>query len=226
MDLVVILWLQVDHDDHVWRPGCLSPPHDQPPSKGDLRRTLLLRSPLDPLEGRRAAVGPDGDPEGPWGRRGVPRGSEHQSCTNTGQSSDPSDDYMLRAALEGTHFFLGENRHANKKIPMLLFYCNSPNGYAHSNCTAILCKGVSSIRKVTVPLSKPIALGQNRGSTLAFNIGIQHWHSTLTFDIDIQHWHSTLAFNIGIQHWHSTLTLNIDIRHWHSTLAFSIDIEH
>ena len=46
--------------------------------------------------------------------RGVPRGSEHQSCTNTGQSSDPSDDYMLRAALEGTHFFLGENRHAPK----------------------------------------------------------------------------------------------------------------
>ena len=34
-----------------------------------------------------------------------PRGSEHQSCTKTGQSSDPSDDYMLRAALKGTHVF-------------------------------------------------------------------------------------------------------------------------
>ena len=42
------------------------------------------------------------------------QGSEHKSCTNMGQSSDPSDDYMLRAALEGTHFFLSENRHAPK----------------------------------------------------------------------------------------------------------------
>ena len=61
---------------------------------------------------RRGPLGPDGAPEGLWGRRGVPRGSEHQSCTNTGQSGDPSDDYMLRAALEGTHFFLAENRQA------------------------------------------------------------------------------------------------------------------
>ena len=50
-------------------------------------------------------LGPDGRPDGPWGSRGVPRGSEHESCTNTGQSSDLSDDYKLRAALEGTHFF-------------------------------------------------------------------------------------------------------------------------
>ena len=64
--------------------------------------------------------GPDGAPGGPWGRRGVPRGSEHQSCTNTGQSSDPSDDYMLRAALEGTHFFSGENRHAPKNDPFFV----------------------------------------------------------------------------------------------------------
>ena len=49
-------------------------------------------------------LGPDGAPEGLWWRRGVPRGSQHQSCTDTGQLSDPSDDYMLRAALEGTHF--------------------------------------------------------------------------------------------------------------------------
>ena len=32
---------------------------------------------------RRGPLGPDGPPEGPWERRGVPRGSEHQSCTNT-----------------------------------------------------------------------------------------------------------------------------------------------
>ena len=34
----------------------------------------------------------------------MPRGSEHQSCTDTGQPSDPSDDYKPRAALKGTHF--------------------------------------------------------------------------------------------------------------------------
>ena len=50
-------------------------------------------------------------------------------------------------------------------------------------------------------------------STLAFNIGIQHWYSTLAFNIGIQNWHSTLAFNIAIQHWHSTLAFNIGIRH-------------
>ena len=27
-------------------------------------------------------LGPDGPPEGPWGRCGVPRGSIHQSCTD------------------------------------------------------------------------------------------------------------------------------------------------
>ena len=58
--------------------------------------------------------GPDEAPESAWGRRGMPRGSEHQSCTDMGQSSDPSDDYKPRAALEGTHFFLAENRHAPK----------------------------------------------------------------------------------------------------------------
>ena len=64
-------------------------------------------------------LGPDGDPEGPWGRPGVPRWSKHQLCTNTGQSSDPSDDYKPQAALEGTHFFLGENQHAPKMIYFL-----------------------------------------------------------------------------------------------------------
>ena len=57
---------------------------------------------------RRSAGGPlgaDEAPEGPWGRRGVPRESEYQSCIDTGQSGDLPDDYMLRAALKGTHFF-------------------------------------------------------------------------------------------------------------------------
>ena len=102
--------------------------------------------------------GPDGALEGLWGRRGVLKWSEHQSCTNTGQPSDPSDDYKPRAALEGTHFFLGENRHAPQN-DFFGFYCNSPNGSAHSNCTAILCKGVWSIRKVTVRLPKSCVLG-------------------------------------------------------------------
>ena len=62
---------------------------------------------------RRGSVGsrrgPGGPVETPWGRRGVPRGSVHQSCTDTGQSSDSSDDYKLRAALIGIHFCSGEN---------------------------------------------------------------------------------------------------------------------
>ena len=45
--------------------------------------------------GRTLALGSRRDPEGPWTRRGVPAG-----------------DYMPRAALVVTHFFLGENRHA------------------------------------------------------------------------------------------------------------------
>ena len=108
--------------------------------------------------GRRAAVGAL---KGLWGRRGLPRRSEHQSCANTGQSSDPSDDYMPRAALEGTHFFWAKTDMA-PKMNYFGFYCNSPNGYAHSNCTAILCKGVWSIPKVTVPMPKPIAMRHHR----------------------------------------------------------------
>ena len=46
-------------------------------------------------------LGPDEAPEGPWGGRGVPRGSVHQSCTNTGQSSDPSSSDGSRRAKTG-----------------------------------------------------------------------------------------------------------------------------
>ena len=63
---------------------------------------------------------PDRALKGPWRPRGVPRGSEHQSCTNTRQSRDPLDDYMLRAALEGTHPFLVVNEHAHQMIYSLI----------------------------------------------------------------------------------------------------------
>ena len=71
----------------------------------------------EPPAGRRAAIGARRGPKGQWGRRGVPRGSEYQSCTDMGQSSDPLDDYKLRAALEGTHFFS-----AKTKIPQNTTY--------------------------------------------------------------------------------------------------------
>ena len=45
--------------------------------------------------------GPDEAPEGPWGRRGVPRGSVHQSCIDTGQSSDLSSPVGSRRAKSG-----------------------------------------------------------------------------------------------------------------------------
>ena len=47
----------------------------------------------------------------------MPRRSEHQSCTDTGQSGDPSDDYKPQAVLEGTHFFF-----AKIDIPQKLTY--------------------------------------------------------------------------------------------------------
>ncbi len=46
---------------------------------------------------RRGPV-PDGPSEGPWGCRRVPYGSVHQSCTDTGQSSDPSSPVGCRRA--------------------------------------------------------------------------------------------------------------------------------
>ena len=46
-------------------------------------------------------LGPDGAPEGPWGRRGVPRGSVYQMCTDTEQSSDPSSLVRSRRAKTG-----------------------------------------------------------------------------------------------------------------------------
>ena len=46
-------------------------------------------------------LGPVGPPEGPWGRRGVPSGPVHQSCTDTGQSSDLSSPDGSRRAKIG-----------------------------------------------------------------------------------------------------------------------------
>ena len=89
--------------------------------------------------------------------KNVPRGSEHQLCTNMGQSSDPSDDYMLRVRWKA-HIFFWAKTDMPQKMTHLWFYYNSPNGCAHSNCTAILSKGVWLIPKVTVPMPKPIAM--------------------------------------------------------------------
>ena len=104
---------------------------------------------------------PNRGPDGPWGRRGVPKGSEHQSWTDLGQSVDPSDDCKVRAALEGTHVFSAKID-IREMSPIFWLYCNSPNRYAHSNCIEILCKGVGSIPKVTLPMPKPISMRHHR----------------------------------------------------------------
>ena len=91
-------------DPHVSQRFMLGDLPNQSPSKEDLRRTPLLRSSLDPLDGWRLAVGCRRDPETSGGCR---EGS--RKCRGV-----LSGDYMPRAALEGTHFFLGENRHAQK----------------------------------------------------------------------------------------------------------------
>ena len=49
----------------------------------------------------RGPLGTDRAPEGLWGRHGVPRGSVHQLCTDTGQSSDPSSPDGYRRAKTG-----------------------------------------------------------------------------------------------------------------------------
>ena len=58
-----------------------------PPKLG---RLLLNRVRRCPRRSAGGPLGPDEPSEGLWGRRGVPRGSVHQSCTHTGQLSDPS----------------------------------------------------------------------------------------------------------------------------------------
>ena len=78
--------------------------------------------------------------EGPWTCRGVAAG-----------------DYKPRAALIDTHVF-STKTDTPLKIELFLYYYNSPNGYAHSNCIEILCNGVLSIPKVTVPMPTPIAM--------------------------------------------------------------------
>ena len=50
----------------------------------------MKRGPTVPPAVRRGPVGSRRAPEGPWGRGRVPYGSVHQSCTDTGQLSDPS----------------------------------------------------------------------------------------------------------------------------------------
>ena len=69
-----------------------------------------------------------------------------------GQSSDPSDDYMLRSALEGTHFFWAKTNMPSKMTHFLglfylakplcpfKFYCGSVQGCmveSKSDCTVV-----------------------------------------------------------------------------------------
>ena len=51
----------------------------------------------------------------------------------------PVGDYMLGVALVVTHFFWAKTDMPKKRLIVWLYF-NSPNGYAPSNCTAILCK--------------------------------------------------------------------------------------
>ena len=78
-------WALIAHVQKTQGKELKSPPLNQSPSKGDLRRTPLLRSPLDPLEGRRAAVGARRGPGGPvgtlWRAQGVRTSIVHQYGT-------------------------------------------------------------------------------------------------------------------------------------------------
>ena len=67
----------------------------------------MKRGPMVPPAVRRGPVGSRRGPGEPVGRRGVPRGSKHESCTNTGQSSDPSDDYKPPSCVGRHTFFSG-----------------------------------------------------------------------------------------------------------------------
>ena len=72
---------------------------------------------------RRCRQGSAGSPTGPWRARGDAVGSRMGPYINRAPIRDsratrraPAGDYMLRAALVVTHFFLGENRHAPKNV--------------------------------------------------------------------------------------------------------------
>ena len=137
---------------------CLSPPTNQSPSKGDLRRTLLLRSPSDPC-------GPPGGRRGPKGTRRA-RGDAVACPGGPNINRAPIRDSQATCRmttcpeLRGkAHILGGPKTDMPQKINYFWFYCNSPNGSSHSNCTAILCKEVWSIRKVTVRLPKSCVLG-------------------------------------------------------------------
>ena len=68
---------------------------------GQTGEAPIKRGPTVPPRVPEGPLGPDEAPEGPWGRRGVPRGSVHRSCTDTGQSSDPSSPDGSRRAKTG-----------------------------------------------------------------------------------------------------------------------------
>ena len=69
--------------EHYNSPGCANR-SGGPPKPG---RRLLNGVRQCPRRSARGPLGPDGVLQGPWGRRGEPRRSVHQLCTDTGQSN-------------------------------------------------------------------------------------------------------------------------------------------
>ena len=117
-----------------------------------------------------AAGGPPGGRRGPMGPRSAHGdavacpGGPNINCATIRDSRATRRMTTCSELRWMSHFFFWAKTDIPppEKSPIFWFYCNSPNGYAHSNCTAILCKGVWSIRKVIVPLSKPIAIRHHR----------------------------------------------------------------
>ena len=97
------------------------------------RCTIDVRTPWARHGVSTGPPGPDGAPEGPWGRRGVPRGSEYQSCTNTGQSGDLSDDYMLPKIDLVFGFIV--TRQTALPIQIVSKFCAGGYGRFQSYCT-------------------------------------------------------------------------------------------
>ena len=110
-----------------------------------------------PTETRRNPTWPDGTRRALTDHSTVP----YQCTTDTRTYTDSRATRRMTTSSElrwKAHIFFRRKLTCTEKMNNFWFYCNSPNGYAHSNCTAILCKGVWSIRKVTLPLSKPCVL--------------------------------------------------------------------
>ena len=125
--------------------ACGSPPLNQSPSTEDLRRTPVLRSSLDPLDSWRLAVGCRRDPETSGGCREGSRG-----CRGV-----PSFDYMLRAALVVTYFFLGENRHAHPNDSFFGFIVTRQTAMPIQIVPRFCARGYSRFKKLLYRCQNP-----------------------------------------------------------------------